>query len=114
MFPKQIPPSVGRRNNDFSLPLPPLPSPAATAAPTKEKALNSPLDKEDDTACNEGADEPPEDGMEPEGEGVRSSQGSVDTAKVGLLIIGLENDDMAKGERRKRKRRESPLKSERK
>jgi hypothetical protein len=45
---------------------------------------------------------------------VRSSHGSVDTAKVGLLTIGLENDDMAKGERRKRKRRESPLKSERK
>jgi len=71
--------------------------PPATAAPTNEKALNSPLE-EDEVACKEGAVETPEaeDGMVLEGEGVKTSQGSVATDKEGLVENDLEEDIVAK------------------
>jgi hypothetical protein len=97
MFPRQNPPFEGKRNNDFSSPpTPPFPDvPAATAAPTNEKALNSPLEEEE-VACKEGATESRDvaEGREPEGEEAeRKSQGSVETAKLGLVMLLNDLDE---------------------
>jgi hypothetical protein len=88
-----MPPVLGRRNNDLLFaPQAEPPVPAATAAPTNENALNSPL--EDEVTCNKGAeDAPDEEAEDPVGENFNSGNSiffmslSLSWLGPGILIL---------------------------